>query len=37
VCAFQEAGIDFVLIGGLAMVAHGANHLTRDIDLVYLA
>lgn len=34
--AFQEAEIEFVLIGGLAMVAHGSNHLTRDIDLVYL-
>src|ERR1041384_2707976 len=33
--AFHEARIDFVLIGGLAMIAHGANNLTRDVDLAY--
>lgn len=32
---FQAAGIDFVLIGGLAMIAHGSNYITRDVDLAY--
>src|SRR4028118_431902 len=32
---FHEANIDFVLIGGLAMIAHGANNLTRDADFAY--
>ena len=32
---FQEAGIRFVLIGGLAMNAHGASNITRDVDLAY--
>jgi predicted nucleotidyltransferase len=32
---FQEAGIDFIVIGGLAMVAHGSDHVTRDVDLAY--
>ena len=33
--AFQEAGIDFVVIGGLAMVAHGSSYITRDVDVAY--
>lgn len=33
--AFHKADIQFVLIGGLAMIAHGANNLTQDADLVY--
>lgn len=27
--------VDFVLIGGLAMIVHGSAHVTRDIDLCY--
>jgi hypothetical protein len=27
-------GVDFVLIGGLAAVAHGSRRVTRDIDIV---
>jgi hypothetical protein len=27
-------GVDFVVIGGLAAVAHGSRRMTRDIDLV---
>jgi Nucleotidyl transferase AbiEii toxin, Type IV TA system len=29
-----EHEVDFVLIGGLAAVAHGSRRVTRDIDLV---
>jgi predicted nucleotidyltransferase len=30
-----DNGVRFVLIGGLAMVAHGSAHITRDIDVGY--
>lgn len=33
--AFHSVGIDFVLIGGVAMISHGANALTQDVDLAY--
>ena len=33
--AFHQAGIDFVLIGGVAMIAHGANVQTQDADFAY--
>lgn len=33
--AFHEAGIEFVLIGGLAMRAHGSNVMTTDADFAY--
>lgn len=33
--AFDAAKINFVLIGGLAMIAHGANVLTQDVDVAY--
>lgn len=32
---FHEAGIRFVLIGGLAMNAYGASNITRDADFAY--
>jgi hypothetical protein len=32
--AFQEAGIDFALIGGLALAAHGAARATAGLDLL---
>ena len=32
--AFQEARIDFALIGGLALAAHGAARATADLDLL---
>jgi predicted nucleotidyltransferase len=32
--ALNEAGARYVLIGGFAVVAHGAGRLTRDIDLL---
>lgn len=28
-----DAGIDFVIVGGLAAVMHGSSYVTRDIDL----
>ena len=30
-----EANVEFVLIGGLAMISHGASHITTDIDICY--
>ena len=33
--AFHQAEIEFILIGGLAMISHGANTLTQDVDLAY--
>jgi hypothetical protein len=32
--ALAHRGIEFVVIGGLAAVAHGARRMTRDIDIV---
>jgi predicted nucleotidyltransferase len=31
----EASGVRYVVIGGLAMVARGAAHVTEDIDLVY--
>ena len=31
-----EANVEFVLIGGLAGMAHGSNRATLDVDVVYL-
>ncbi len=31
----HEAGVQYVLIGGLAMQARGSSHLTRDVDVLY--
>ncbi len=28
-------GVDFVVIGGIAMVAHGSARVTRDLDICY--
>lgn len=30
-----DAGVEFILVGGAAAVAHGASRLTQDIDVVY--
>ncbi|WP_437588784.1 hypothetical protein [Sorangium sp. So ce1000] len=30
-----EGGVEFILIGGAAAVAHGASRLTQDVDVVY--
>jgi predicted nucleotidyltransferase len=31
------AGVDFVVIGGIAMLLHGSARLTRDLDIVFAA
>ena len=31
----EAGGVRFVLIGGLAMVALGSDHITQDVDVVY--
>ncbi len=31
----SQAGVDYVVIGGIAMVAHGSARLTRDLDIVF--
>lgn len=33
--ALDEAGVEFVVIGGLALVAHGGPRATFDVDLAY--
>jgi hypothetical protein len=30
-----DAGVDFVLVGGVAATMHGSSRLTRDVDVVY--
>lgn len=32
-----DAGIDFVVIGGFAAIAHGSVQVTRDLDICYSA
>lgn len=32
--ALDEAGVRFIVVGGIAVVAHGYGRLTRDVDLV---
>lgn len=32
---FQEADVRFVLIGGLALIAHGGTHFTNDVDFSF--
>ena len=31
----NEHAVDFVVIGGLAGIAHGSSYNTRDVDIVY--
>ena len=33
--ALSEAGIDFIIVSGLAATIHGSARLTQDIDFVY--
>lgn len=33
--ALVDAGVDFILVGGMAATAHGSARLTRDVDVVY--
>lgn len=34
--ALAEAGVEYILVGGLAARAHGAARSTQDVDVVYL-
>jgi predicted nucleotidyltransferase len=31
----NDNGVRFVVIGGVAMIAHGSSHLTKDFDICY--
>lgn len=33
--ALTDGGVEFVLIGGVAAVAHGSSRFTADLDIVY--
>ena len=33
--ALADAEVEFILVGGLAAIAHGSARLTQDIDIVY--
>jgi len=30
-----DAGVEFILVGGVAATVHGSARLTRDVDVVY--
>ena len=32
---FVERGVDFVVIGGVALVVHGSSRFTRELDVCY--
>lgn len=33
--ALAEGGVDFVVVGGIAAVAHGSPQITQDLDIAY--
>lgn len=33
--ALADAGVEYILVGGVAAIVHGAARLTRDVDVVY--
>ena len=33
--AFADAGVDSIVVGGLAATVHGSARLTQDVDVVY--
>ena len=33
--ALSEAGVDYVVIGGIAMIVHGSARVTRDLDIIF--
>ena len=35
IAALEKAGVDFIVIGGLAANAHGSPRFTQDVDVVY--
>ncbi len=32
---FSKAGVDFVIVGGIAIRSHGGNYITEDLDICY--
>lgn len=34
--SLTENAVDFVIIGGVAITAHGSSYLTQDLDFCYL-
>lgn len=32
----SEAGVSFVIVGGIAIRSHGGNYITEDLDICYL-
>lgn len=32
---FSEVGVDFVIVGGVAIRSHGGNYITEDLDICY--
>ena len=34
-CAFEDVGVESIVVGGLAATIHGSARLTQDVDLVY--
>lgn len=35
IVALSDAGVEFIIVGGLAATAHGSARLTQDVDAVY--
>jgi hypothetical protein len=35
IAALADAGVEFILVGGVAATVHGSARLTRDVDVVY--
>ena len=35
ISALDKAGVDFIVIGGLAANAHGSPRFTQDVDVIY--
>jgi hypothetical protein len=35
--ALTEGGVEFVIVGGIAAVAHGSPQVTQDLDIAYAA
>jgi predicted nucleotidyltransferase len=33
--ALTDAGVEYILVGGAAAIAHGSARLTQDLDIVY--
>ena len=32
---FSQAGVEFVIVGGVAIRSHGGNYVTEDLDICY--